>query len=237
MDLVWEILPDNTRIVSQTPDTTTLKFGNKRPFLIRNDQLAKLGAEANDTFNFSNLAATKTIVKRAKQPTPKEKLAKLLKEHQAHCQGILLGTTPLRKRTDIKQKRAAKRPRATDDANDDANVISIARPPTVGDVHTVLPHAPVEQPTVFQTENDGNTQQCSNSPLQTEHDPIQPVVEGNTPECSNPLANQTLTTPDLEQIELFHTSTARTTPCSAEKASGKANNVHQTPPPAVTLRR
>ena len=62
LDTVWEILPDNTRLLSQTPDTTTLKVGNKKPFLIRNDQLAKLGAIANDTFKFSNFAATKTIV-------------------------------------------------------------------------------------------------------------------------------------------------------------------------------
>ena len=44
LNTVWEILPDNTRIVCQSPDTTTLKVGNKRPFLIRNDQLAKIGA-------------------------------------------------------------------------------------------------------------------------------------------------------------------------------------------------
>ena len=86
-----------------------------------------------------------------------------------------------------------------------------------GDVHSVLPA--VEQPEVFQ----------NNSQLE-QHTVFQPAETGNTPECSTNFPDESLTTPDLEQIDVFHSSTARTTPCSAEKASGVANNVQQPPP-------
>ena len=93
-----------------------------------------------------------------------------------------------------------------------------------GDVHSVLPA--VEQPEVFQQN------QIVEQPTV-----FQTAETGNTPECSTHFRDESLTTPDLEQIDVFHSSTARTTPCSADKASGVANNVQQTPPPAVTLRR
>ena len=35
LDPVWEILPANTRIVKQTPDTMTLRIEKSKPFLIR----------------------------------------------------------------------------------------------------------------------------------------------------------------------------------------------------------
>ena len=44
-DPVWEILPANTKIVKQTPDTTTLRIGTNKPFVIRNDSLAVLDAK------------------------------------------------------------------------------------------------------------------------------------------------------------------------------------------------
>ena len=167
------------------------------------------------TFRFSNFAATKTIVKRAKQPTPKEKLAKLLREHQAHCQGILLGTTPLRKRTDIKRKRAAKRPRPVD--NDDSNALTVVRPPRAGDVHTVLPAT--DQANVIQQAPHLEQQDVFQQSEQMDHPTVfQNEPEGNTPQCSNPpqntgqIGDDSLSTADLEQINAFHPFVARSTP-------------------------
>ena len=62
------------KIPNQTPDTTTLSIGNNKPFFIRSDKIARLGAEANNTFNFVNFTAMKTVVKSLRQPIPKVKV-------------------------------------------------------------------------------------------------------------------------------------------------------------------
>ena len=77
--------------------------------MIRNDRLAVLGREASKNYSLVNHAARKTVVsfKAPREKTPSQKLEQLLKEHKRELQNTIKGKRPLRKRPDIKAKRAA----------------------------------------------------------------------------------------------------------------------------------
>ena len=114
----------------RTPDTTTLRIGKTKPFLIRNDKLAVLGRDAAKQYNLADFAARKTMisVKSARKPTPSQRLEQLLKEHKRELQNTITGKRRLRKRPDIKAKRAAAKAVATVSSTDDNEpIITIQR--------------------------------------------------------------------------------------------------------------
>ena len=102
------------------------------------------------------------------------------------------------------------------DNNDhnDADTITIVKPPRAGDVHSVLP--PADQLNVIQHVSNAEQQEVFQLPNTVDQPTVfQNVLEGNTAQCSSQATNmgdESLSTADLEQINAFHSFVDRSTP-------------------------